>query len=223
MLYLFSGDDSKNKILNYEKFIKSFSAQVGIPLSEIFFINRNDFNPIQIESFYSGSSLFEAVSVIVFQNIFEYEETRDFVLDKLKQMGESGNIFIFLEGKLNKTILDAFKKVEPKRVQINIFELPKEKLEKYDNFLVANAFANKDKLNTWLHFRQAMDLGVGMEEIVGVLFWKIKDMLLKKNFSKFKESELKIFSSHISYLLPEARKKGYDAEAAFEQFLLEAF
>jgi len=223
MLYLFSGDDSKNKILNYEKFIKSLSVQSGVPPSEIFFINRNDFNPVQIESFYSGSSLFSSLSMIVFQNVLEYEETRIFVLDKLKLMGESNNSFIFLEGKLNKPILDAFKKVGAKRIQINIFELPKKKLEKYDNFLVANAFANKDKLNTWIYFRQAMDVGVSMEEIIGVLFWKIKDMLLKKNFSKFKELELENFASRLSYLLPEARKEGRDAEAAFEQFLLEAF
>ncbi len=218
MLYLFSGDDSKNKILNYEKFINS------IPVStEIFFINRNDFNPVQTESFYSGASLFSALSAIVFQNILEYEETRNFILDKLKLMGESNNSFIFLEGKLNKPILDAFKKVQPKRLQLNIFELPKEKKEKFDNFLVANAFANKDKLNTWIYFRQAMDVGVNMEEIIGVLFWKIKDSILRKNFSKFSEAQLKTFASRVSYLLPEARKKGLDAESALEQFLLEAF
>ena len=105
MLYLFSGDDAKNKILSYEKFIKSIPASTGT-----FFINRNDFDRIQIESFYSGSSLFSVKSAVIFSNIFEYEETRDFILDKLKLMGESGNSFIFLEGKLNKTILDAFKK-----------------------------------------------------------------------------------------------------------------
>lgn len=215
MLYLFSGDDSKNKILNYEKFIKS------IPHStETFFINRNDFNPVQIESFYSGASLFSALSAIVFQNILEYEETRDFVLEKLKLMGQSDNSFIFLERKLNKSILDAFKKA---RGELNVFELPKEKKEKFDNFLVANAFINKDKLNTWIYFRQAMEVGVGMEEIIGVLFWKIKDTIIKKDFRKFKEEQLKNFASRLSYLLPEARKVGRDAESAFEQFLLEAF
>ena len=138
-------------------------------------------------------------------------------------MGQSPNFFIFLEGKLSKPILDAFKKVEPKSLKINIFELPKEKKEKYDNFLVANAFAKKDKFHTWLYFRQAMDKGVGMEEIIGVLFWKIKDTLLKGNFSKFSETQLKNFSSRLSSLLPQARGEGRDAESAFEQFLLEAF
>src|SRR3989344_324049 len=188
MIYLFSGDDTKNKLLSYEKFIKSS---------------------------------------VIFQNVFEYEEIRNFILDKLKLMEESTNSFIFLEGKLNKPILDAFKKVLSVRTEsvsaINIFELPKEKKEKYDNFLVANAFSRKDKLNTWICFREAMDRGVGMEELIGVLFWKIKNMLITKNFSKFSEPELKDFASRLSYLLPKARKEGRDAESLFEQFLLKAF
>lgn len=215
MIYLFSGDDAKNKLSNYEKFIKSIPND-----TEVFFINRNEFDPIQIESFYSGASLFSALSTVVFQNIFEYEETRDFILDKLQLMGESTNSFIFLESKLNKPILDAFKKA---RAEMNNFELPKEKKEKFDNFLVANAFEKKDKLNMWIYFRQAMDKGVGMEEIIGVLFWKIKDMILRKNFSKFSEIELKSSVSRLSYLLPQARKEGLDAESTFEQFLLEVF
>ena len=215
MLYLFSGDDAKSKIINYEKFIKSLPKE-----AEIFSVNRNDFDQVQIESFYSGSSLFSAKSAVIFSGILEYEETREFILEKLEAMGKSGNIFVFLEGKLNKPILDAFRKA---RAELNVFELPKEKKEKFDNFLVANAFANKDKLNTWIYFRQAVDVGVVMEELIGVLFWKIKDMLLKKNFSKFSEEQLKNYVSKISYLLPEARKKGLDAESAFEQFLLEAF
>ena len=212
MLHLFAGDDAKNKLLFYERFISS------VPVStEKFLISRNNFDPMQIESLYSGSSLFSALSATIFQNIFEHEETRNFVLEKLELMGESQNSFIFLESKLNKPILDAFKKA---RAELNVFELPKEKKEKFDNFLVANAFSQKDKLNMWIYFRQAMDKGVGMEEIVGVLFWKIKDMLLKKNFSKFSEGELKNSALRLSYLLPEARKKGCDDESAFEQFLL---
>lgn len=218
MIYLFSGDDARNKILSYEKFIKSMPAGV-----EHFFINRNNFDQMQIESLYSGSSLFFAKSVVIFSNIFEYEETRDFVLDKLNLIAESPNDFIFLEGKLNKSILDAFKKVGSKKLRMKIFELPKEKKEKFDNFLVVNAFSKKDKLNMWIYFRQAMDKEVGMEELVGILFWKIKNMLITKNFAKFSESELKDSMLRLSYLLPEARKQGRDAESAFEQFLLKSF
>ncbi len=215
MIYLFTGDDVKNKLISYEKFIKSLPKG-----AEIVPISRNDFNRMQIESLYSGASLFSVKSAAIFSGILDNEETRDFILEKLELMGESANFFIFLESKLNKPIFDAFKKV---KAEMNIFELPKAKKEKFDNFLVANAFSVKDKLNTWMYFRQAMDRGVVMEEIIGVLFWKIKDMIIKKNFGKFSETELKNSASRLAYLLPEARKTGRDDESAFEQFLLEAF
>lgn len=222
MIYLFCGDDTKNKHLSYGKFVKSLPKDL-----EVFVISKNDFDPIQVESFYSGSGLFFTKCTVIFTNIFEKEEALDFVLEKLDLMGKSDNNFVFLEGKLNKSILDAFKKALPTGRQveqaINVFELSKEKKEKYDNFLLAYDFEKKDKLNLWIHYRQAIDAGVGMEELIGVLFWKAKDMLLKKNFSKFKEEELQNFIAKISYLLPEARKEGKDAETVFEQFLLEAF
>ena len=214
MLYLFSGDDAQKKNLSCEKFIKSLPKGI-----ETFFISKNGFDPTQVESFYSGASLFAASSAVVLERLLEYEEARDFILDKLKLMGESSNHFVFLEGKLNKVTLDAFKKA---RAEINVFERPEEKKERFDNFLLANTFANKDKLNTWIYFRQAVERGVSLEELVGVLFWKIKDTLLKRDFTKFPEEQLKDFVARLSYLLPEARKKGLDAESALEQFLLEA-
>lgn len=215
MLYLFTGDDSKNKLHAYEKFIKSIPSGV-----ETFHISRNDFNPIFLESLYSGSGLFFSKSAVIFRNILDREETRDLVLKRIKNMAQSENSFIFLDGKLNKGVVDAFKKA---KAEVDVFELLKEKKEKFNNFLLANAFEQKDKLNLWIYYRMAVDKGVGLEELVGVLFWKAKDMFLKRNFNKFSEEQLKNFSSKLSYLLPEARKKGHDAEAVFEKFLLEAF
>ncbi len=215
MIYLFCGDDFKTKHEVYEKFIKSLPVD-----TKTFFIGKNDFNQMETESFYSGAGLFFTKCTVIFTNIFEKEETLDFILDKLDLIGESQNDFVFLEGKLNKPVLDAFKKA---RAEINIFEIPKEKKEKFNNFLLANAFGDRDKLQLWIYFRQAVDVGVGMEELVGVLSWKVKDMMIKKDFRKFSEVELKNFVSKLSYLLPEARKNSLDAESIFERFLLEAF
>lgn len=218
MLYLFSGDDTKNKLISYEKFIKSIPNG-----TERFFINRNNFNSVQLENFYSGSGLFFKKCVVAFSDILEREEERSFILKKLELMAKSDNDFVFLERKLNKPVVDAFTKIKAKEVQVNIFELPKEKKEKFNNFLLANAFGAKDKLNLWIYYRQAVDKGVGLEELTGVLFWKAKDMCQKNNFGKFSKEQVKNFAEKLSYLLPEARKKGRDAEIAFEQFILEAF
>ena len=215
MIYLFTGDDTKKKNQAFEKLLKNFPKEV-----EVFSVNKNNFDLAQTESFYSGAGLFFNKCIVIFLNIFEKEEAREFLLKNMGLISKSQNVFVFLESKLKKIELDIFKK---NKAEINIFELPKAKKEKYDNFLLAYDFEKRDKLNLWIHFRQAIDKGVGMEELVGVLFWKAKDMMLKKNFSKFKEQELKNFVSKLSYLLPEARKKGFDDESVFEQFLLEAF
>ena len=157
---------------------------------------------------------------MVFHDILADDEASAFLLPRLKDMAESENSFIFLEGKLNKPVLNAFKKA---RAELDVFEAPKEKKEKFNSFVIANAFAAKDKFNTWLYFRQAVDRGVALDELSGILFWKVKDMLLKRNFAKWREEELKNLAGRISYLLPEARKKGPEAESAMEQFLLEVF
>lgn len=215
MIYLFAGDDTKSKLSSYENFLESISTN-----AEIFLINKNDFDSMQIENLFSSSSLFFSKCIVVFLNIFENESASNFLLEKLQNMADSPNEFIFLDGVLNKPILDSFKK---NKANIKSFDLPKEKKEKYDNFKLAYDFEKRDKLNLWIHFREAVDLGVGMEELIGVLFWKAKDMMLKRNFTKFKEQELKDFLAKISYLLPEARKNDNDAEASFEEFILEAF
>lgn len=215
MLYLFSGDDAKKKISGYERFLSSLPKE-----TEVFFMSKNDFDSGRVESFCSGSTLFSSSCAVVFQNILEDEEIKSFILDKLAPMEDSGNAFVFLEGKLGKTTLDIFKKA---RAELNVFELPKEKEKKFDNFLLANAFANRDKLNVWIYFRQAVEAGASMEELSGILFWKIKDMILRKNFGKFSEPQLKDLAIRVSRLLPATRKNGADAESAFERFLLEAF
>jgi hypothetical protein len=219
MIYLFSGTNTKKKRQAYEDFLKS---EKGI---EPALIDRKDFDASQIESFYSGAGLFSPKSIIVFENVFASDSTRDnmrdFLEEKLPNMGESSNDFIFLEGKLTKPMLDMFKKA---RADLNVFEeIAKEKKERFNTFMLANALGSKDKLNLWIGFRQALVAGVSLEELAGVLFWKAKDMILKRSYGKFSEAEIKNFSSKISYLLPEARTRGADAEEAFEEFLLEAF
>lgn len=212
MIYLFIGDDTKNKHRAYKEFAKSLSKD-----SEIFFISKNEFNKSQIESFYSGAGLFFKKCNVVFTNVFEREEILDFVLEKLASFADSANTFVFLDGKIDKKVLEIFKKSGAK---INNFDLPKENKEKFNNFILADDFGRKDRFNLWLHYRQAVDLGVGLEELVGVLFWKAKDMILKNNIGKFKKEELQNFTSKISYILPEVRKKGLDAEIELERFIL---
>lgn len=215
MLYLFAGADTKKKLEALERFTVSLRKS-----AEVFSINKDNFFPDQIESLYSGAGLFGDRCAVLFENILEDEEAGEFLLSRLDAFHDSENHFVFLEGKPLKATLDAFKKA---RAELNVFELPVLKKEKWNNFTLANALREKNKLSLWISFRQAINHGATLEELAGILFWKAKDMIIKKNFSKFSRQELEGFSSKISYLLPRARREGLDAEAAMEEFLLEAF
>ncbi len=215
MIYLFSGDDIKNRSKALDAFLETAASGM-----EIISIDKSSFDRMHIESLYSGAGLFSSKNVVLLLGILEKEEDREFMLLNLEKMAESPNLFVFSEGKMKKAVLDAMKKA---RAELNVFEAEKEKKEKFNNFLLANAFGDKNKLELWIYFRQAMDKGVAMEALVGVLFWKAKDMILKRNFSKYSKMQLEKIASKLSYLLPEARRKRQDDEAVFEKFLLEAF
>lgn len=215
MIYLFAGDDFKKKLANYE----NFSAKISKD-AEFFSISNSNFGENIFESLLGGAGLFNSKKIIFFSNILEKEENTEAILNRLSQMADSDDSFIFLEGKLGKVVLDAFKKA---RAEINYFELPKEKKEKFNNFLLADALADRDKLKLWIYFRQAIDLGVSLEELVGVLSWKVKDMLLKKNFYKVKKEELQKTAFVLATILPKARGEGKDDEASLERYFLEIF
>ncbi|MEJ0001737.1 MAG: hypothetical protein WDN09_00935 [bacterium] len=215
MIYLFAGEDAKTRHEAFERFLKSLPTG-----ADVLSIGKNDFDEMQFESLASGAGLFSPKSVVVLSGTFENESAREFILKKLELAAGSANDFAFVEGKLLKPVLERFKDAG---ADIKIFDKPADKKERFNSFQLASAFGLRDKLNLWIYFRMAMDQGVGMEELVGVLFWKAKDMLVKRSYGKFSEQELKHFAGRISYLLPEARRKALDDESAFEQFLLEAF
>lgn len=212
MIYLFTGDDTINRNKAFEKSLKDFK---DLPLLKI---NKNNFSFLEIESLYSDANLFDPKSVIVFSYLLEDKNINEFVLERLEFFENSKNVFIFVENKLLKSVIDQFKK---QKANISIFELKKIQKEVFNNFLLANALGDRNKVNLWLYYREAVNKGVSLEELVGVLFWKVKDMILNKNFSKFKENELVLIAHNLSILLPKARKEGKEAEITFEKFLLE--
>ena len=216
MIHLFAGNDTARKRSAYDRFMISLPEG-----TDISFVGVRSFSREELEGFISSAGLFSARNAVVLEDLFEREEDADYLLEKLPKMAFSPNVFIFLERKLGKPALDSFREAG---AEMNIFEQEKkiEKNGKFNSFVLADALAARNKLLLWINFCQAMEAGVELEPIAGILFWKTKDMLLKKSFGKYSEEELKDLSGKISILLPEARGRGADPEIAFEKFLLEA-
>jgi DNA polymerase III delta subunit len=100
----------------------------------------------------------------------------------------------------------------------------------------------RDKKESWVHIAKAWRNGKSAEELHGILFWQVKNMLLIKKSEgisatslglnpfvhkkaeaaakKFTEEELEAMSSKLASVLYESRRQGSDSQIALEQFVL---
>jgi DNA polymerase III delta subunit len=206
MIYILSGDDSKIKSSYINKLTKN---------REVIFAQTNDGGKDLVLNYARGVSLFGDSPVVISENFLKDGDI-DFSDLELKELKESKTIFIFKEDKMLATDQKKYKKYG----EVEVFELKKiTKNEKFNPFLITDAFANRDKIMAWTSYLKCIEEGAEPEAIAGVLFWKIKTMML--NGSKaFSKDELKRQSSLIVSIYHKAHRGEVDFVVGIEQFLL---
>lgn len=205
MIYIFVGNDIKKKnertrkIVGEQEFIKVPSKEI----SEDLILNQAE-----------STSLFGEFPVFIFDNIL-YEQKISLSKENLQIIKNSRNIFIFLEDKL--TLLE--QKKYAKYADIEIFEEKiKKLLPKVNTFSIADSFSRRDKISTWTLYIEALE-NTDPEAIAGILFWKIKSMILTGN-KNFSINELKNQSSEIVSIYHLAHRGELDMRIGLEHFIL---
>jgi hypothetical protein len=162
-----------------------------------------------------SSSLFGEQSIFVFEDFIRDKEI-ELKDEEILPLKDSPNIFIFKEDKLLAPDLKKYKKYATIE---DLSSTAIKQAPKVNVFGVADAFARKDKIQTWILYRDAVSLGVAPEEISGILFWKIKTMIL--NGTKvFTKDELKKRSSELVSIYHRAHGGEVDFTISLEQFIL---
>lgn len=206
MIYILVGGDTKNKSFYIKELTKN---------SESFFVREEQMDRALIMSYCYNVNLFNISPSIIMENVLSDDEI-NLKGDDLNFLKKSETIFIFKEDKLLKTVQDKYRKY----AEIKIFEEKKSFIkEKFNVFGITDAYANKDKIGTWSIYNEALKNGVEPEAIVGVLFWKIKTMILA-NPSISNKNELKHRSSEIINLYHKAHKGEIELSIGLEQFIL---
>ena len=206
MIYIFCGNDSKKINLNINKLTNK---------KEVILLSSSSVSKEILINYASSTSLFGDVPVIVVENLLNKNEFSFSKID-LSILKESPTIFIFKEDKL----LIADEKKYKNYANIERFEIKEiKKSPTINSFAIVDAFAKKDKVGTWILYRQAIDGGLEPEAISGLLFWKIKTMIL--NGTKiFSTKELQNQSKNIVSLYHRAHKGDTDFIIGLEQFIL---
>jgi DNA polymerase III delta subunit len=254
MLYLLYGDNQELARVKSKELVSSLLKKK--PDASFFKINDEQWNESLLDGYIGSQGLFESKYIVLLENLLENKEIKEVFLKKLREIKESENIFILRAGELDKVSLAKLEKNSAKVQKFNTAPsfsssfLPNKK-EEVKLFALADALGKRDKKSLWTLYCKAKQFSpflshsqsgvpVEDEQIHGILFWQIKNMILANEsgdareaglnpfvFSKAKafaknysKDELKKMSNDLMHIYHEARRGLCELEGAVERWIL---
>ncbi len=181
------------------------------------FISYKDKHPTLTELLELGAQSNDLFSqgtvVLLFETLTLLGEE---IVSEAKTLHSSKTLFVFLESE-TASVVDNLKKVHAE-----IIEAPKRKaITKKDNpFVIANAVGTRDRMSAWMTLYDLYGKDTSPEAIAGILFWKVKSLLLENNFKKYSREELEAMVEALPRLIHEGRRSGEDLSVGLESFIL---
>ena len=245
MIYFYYGSDTESARKKAKVTIDSLLAKK--PDATLIKIGEENLTVEKITELSGSQALFSNKYIVFLFKTFDNDENKELILKNTKEIAKSENIFIFVEGKMDKAGLAKIEKVAEKTQEFAKEEkklTKKESLalkgEKIDFFEFADALGRKDKKSLWVLFQDALEEQVPAEEIHGIFFWQVKSMLLSQKcknpdeanmkpypFQKareysrnYKDGELEKISFKLVSMYHEAHRGNEDFYIALESFIL---
>ncbi len=236
MLYFFYGGDKDTAREKMNALVDALLKKK--PDAELFRIDAENWNEAKLQELTVGQGLFNNSYIVQVVSLFENKEAKEIFTDRLDEIAESPNVFIVLEGDVDKKTLLAITDVAEK---VQLFENKEgKKKPEFNIFSLTDAFGRRDKKNLWVLYQKAVASGAVPEEIHGILFWQLKSMLLAvtaktageagvapfvftkaKSFLKnYTPEELKTLSSKLVHMYHDAHRGIHDFEIALERLIL---
>lgn len=180
-------------------------------------VERYNIGPEPVQSFFDKAqtaSLFGVKKIFIISNLFENEANKKMFTDQIQSLASAPNDIVVL---LESLLAPDVKKIEPfaaiKKVNEKVI-----KEQTFDVFSLANAFASGDRKKTWIMFQQALHHANEMEPVHGIIWWKLKDMMQKRN--GYDEKVLKVLASKLISVYHESRLGGLGMSERLEEFFL---
>ncbi len=236
MLYLIYGTDTHKARKKLHELLDL--AKKKRPNAELFKITTENWSESQFDELLISQGLFEQKYTVVLDNIFEKKDCKIYIIERLEEMQNSEQIFLMLEGAVDGASL---KKIEKFAQQVQEFAKKEEKKEWFNIFGVADGLLQKDKKLLWVDYLESLKRGTASEEIHGIFFWQVKNMILAsqgknsgetglspyvyKNAltgsSKYKIEELQAMSSDLVNMTHRIRSGEGELEMMLEKWILE--
>ena len=237
MFYILYGTDMKkareklNSLVGTLLSRKKDAVLVRVPL-EIF-------DPNQLPEYVGMQGLFEQKSIIVLDSLFLDPANKEYITEYAEALEHSDNVFILLEAGIDAKTLGILSK-HAEKVQEFAAPTKREQKPAFNIFLLSDALGERNKKKLWIIYQTGKMHNLSDEEMHGILFWGVKNMLLAKHsgapnaaglspfvykkassFSKnYTERELTGLSRELMELYHNARRGAGPFDLLFEQFIL---
>ena len=245
MIYFYYGSDSDKARARARAVLSVMKKKK--PEAEYFRVVADRWNQAEFENFLAGQGLFERKFIVFADGVFENEQAKCWLIEKMKELGVSDNAFVFLEVGIDS---DSLKKIKASAREVVEFGdtakgkekgyLGKKGKEDFKVFALSDALGRRDKKETWAVFSEAIWRGLPAEELSGILFWQIKAMIIasespnallacqhafvfgksKRYASNFSSEELTRMSEELVGLYHDSRRGFFDLSTALERFIL---
>lgn len=215
MIYFLHGSDIDKGRSKAHELIASLQKKK--PDASFFKMSADDFDEAVLQGYTGGQGLFESKYIIFLDRLCEDKKIKEDFLEHIKEIAESSNIFIILEGKIDKATSG---KIEKKAEKTQEFLLPEKKKEEYNAFALADAVGKRDRKTAWMLYRKAIDKGEAPEALHGMMFWKIKTMLTAGFPGAYSKEELYAVADRLVTVYHDSRRGVHELETGVETLLL---
>jgi uncharacterized membrane protein len=211
MIYFLHGTDTKNSRKKMHEILGQLSAKR--PNSEVFKMTSENWQSEQFDELLGAQGLFEKKYIVVLDFVLSLKETREFVLEKVAEMQNAEHWFLILDGKTDAATV---KKLEKFSYKSEEFSKPESRKEQPIIFTIEGGLLARNKKQLWICFVDLLGHGIAAEEIHGVLFWAVKNMIIAARVESGKDSGLapysysKSLSGGRNYKLAELKKMSGD-------------
>jgi DNA polymerase III delta subunit len=164
MIHLISGITEKRK-----KYIRKLAEEESLTPEHI---SEQELQDREISDLVSvQTDLFGGKFLYVIHDLARELDLKNLLSD----YAESENIFVFSEATITKKIKNAFEKHNAIIQDFGKEVVKKE--HKFNSFLLADALGERNKKKLWILLQEALK-NTSAEEIHGILFWQIKNLLM---------------------------------------------
>lgn len=189
MLYFLHGSDKGRSLDKARKIVAALLAKR--PHATVFRLNAESWDEARFAELLVSGGLFAERHAVVLNGVLEVKAAAELVLEALAAMGESPNVFIWVEAEVPAATV---KKVEAVAEKVEEHALRAvTKKEEPNRFALADAFGDRDKRRAWPLLVEALEAGEP-EEVHGILWWCVKSLVAAERAKTAEEAGVKAFT-----------------------------